>query len=189
VDHKGWLPQLIPDKTGYTVLIAVERKLASMIPLVCNIPQHEVMVELVEAVVGIKQSRAKASFTLIAREANVLSRPGVDLRGQQSFSANVQHNCVVLRVFIVLHSADTILCPPGRLRIMAWMAWRLAFMPDQRPVQSWTLPHALVASTFVLAWKQSDHRCIHASLTLRGRMPGVLLSATVRTMFTARYTA
>jgi hypothetical protein len=60
-------------------------------------------------------------------------------------------------------------------------------MPERRSAQSWRLPHALVASPFVLMWEQSDHKHIHTSPTSSGLTPGVLLRATVRTMSTARY--
>jgi hypothetical protein len=73
------------------------------------------MVELIEAIAGIKQSRANSSLTLIAREVSILSRPRVNLRGQQSLSTNALHGCAVLQVTIMLFNADTILRTPGRL--------------------------------------------------------------------------
>ena len=59
-------------------------------------------------------------------------------------------------------------------------------MPDRRPAHSWVFPHALVAATFVLVWLQSDHSRIQDSPIPRGRTPGDLSRATVRTVFTAR---
>ena len=59
------------------VPVAVERKPATFVPTVRHIPQHEVAVELVEAILGIKQSQAKTGLLLIAGEADTLSRPRV----------------------------------------------------------------------------------------------------------------
>jgi hypothetical protein len=88
MDHKSWLPRHGLNNAANPVTVAIECKPASPIPQVGHIPEHEVSVELVEAIMGIKQSQAKASLLLIAREAGVLSHPRVDPRVQQSLCAN-----------------------------------------------------------------------------------------------------
>jgi hypothetical protein len=79
------------------------------------VPQHQVVVELVKAIAGIKQSRAKASLRLLAREATIFSHPGINSRGQQPLRLNSSHGCSVLLVAVLLLSAVAILRPPGRL--------------------------------------------------------------------------
>ncbi len=70
--------------------------------------------------------------------------------------------------------------------VRARTVWRLALMPDQRPVHSWVFPRAVVATTFVLVSLQSDHSRSHDSLTPSGCTLGGLSRAMVHAVFTAR---
>jgi hypothetical protein len=53
-----------------------------------NVPEHEVSVQLVEAIVGIKQSRAKAGAPLVAGVVVIFSRTGVNRRVRHPIRVN-----------------------------------------------------------------------------------------------------
>jgi hypothetical protein len=52
------------------------------------VPKHEVLVQLVKAIAGIKQSRAKAGAPLVAGVAVIFSRTGVNLGVRHPIRAN-----------------------------------------------------------------------------------------------------
>ena len=56
MDDEGWMPWLSPDQAANLVPVAIECKPAPTIPKVRHIPEHEVAVQLVEAISGIKES-------------------------------------------------------------------------------------------------------------------------------------
>ncbi len=99
------------------VPVPIERKLAPLVPAVSHVPQHEVAVDLVEAVAGIKESRDKASPRLVVGEVGILSCPGINPRGKHALGADtIPQGCVAGRVTILLLLSGSILGPTHRLR-------------------------------------------------------------------------
>jgi hypothetical protein len=75
--------------------VPVERKLGHLVPVVGHVPQHEVVVELIEAVAGIEGSRAKASPWLVAGEAGILSCPEINPEGKHTFcTETILQGCI-----------------------------------------------------------------------------------------------
>ncbi len=58
--------------------VPVECKLAYSVPVVGHVLQHEVAVELVDAIPGVDESRAKASPRQVAGEAGILNCPRIN---------------------------------------------------------------------------------------------------------------
>ena len=56
VDDEGWVPWLSPDQAANPVPVAIECEPTPLIPEVGHIPEHEVVVQLVETISGIKES-------------------------------------------------------------------------------------------------------------------------------------
>jgi hypothetical protein len=56
VDDVGWVPWLHPDQAANPVPVANECKAATQIPKVSHIPKHEVAVQLIDAIFGVKES-------------------------------------------------------------------------------------------------------------------------------------
>ena len=63
--------------------------------MVGHIPQHEVAVDLVEAVAGVKESRPKIGPQLIAGESGFLSRTRIDPGGEHVLGAEPTSETIV----------------------------------------------------------------------------------------------
>ncbi len=97
--------------------VPIERKPAPLFPVVSQVPKHEVAVDLVEAIAGIKESRAEASPRLVAGEAGVLSCPRINPGGKHTLNMDtIQLGCIAGRVAIILLLSGYILGPSRRLR-------------------------------------------------------------------------
>ncbi len=97
--------------------VPVEGKPAPLISAVGIVPKHEVSVDLVEAIAGIKESSAKASLRFILEEAGVLGCPGINPGGKHAISADtIPQGCVAGVTAILLLLSGTILGPFRRLR-------------------------------------------------------------------------
>ena len=68
--------------------VPIECKQTPTIPKMGNIPQHEVSVQLVEAIAGIKRSRAKAIAPLVVGVVVIFSRTGVNRGVRHPIRAN-----------------------------------------------------------------------------------------------------
>ncbi len=77
------------------VPVPVERKPARPVPTVGHIPQHEVAVDLVEAIAGIKESRPKTGPRLVAGEFGFLGRTRIDPRGEHALGAKPTSKTIV----------------------------------------------------------------------------------------------
>ncbi len=99
------------------MLVLVECKPAHSVPAVGYVPQHEVAVELIEAIASIDESRAKASPRLVAGEAGILSCPGINLGGKHTLSADtVPQGCIAGWVTIFLLLSGFVLSLSCQLR-------------------------------------------------------------------------
>jgi hypothetical protein len=56
VDDDGQCPGLGPDQAANPMPVAVECKPTPLVPQVGHIPKHEVTVQLIEAISGVKES-------------------------------------------------------------------------------------------------------------------------------------
>jgi hypothetical protein len=117
VDHKGWLSWLGPDQASDPAPVPIKRKPGPLVPEVSHIPQHEVAVDLIEAIAGIKESRAEASPWLVAEEAGILSCPGINPRGKHALGADtIPQGCIAGLVAITFLLSGYVLGPSRRLR-------------------------------------------------------------------------
>jgi len=78
VDHDGLRAGLAPNQAADPMPVPIECKPTPTIPKVGDVPEHEVSVQLVEAIAGIKQSRAKAGAPLVAEVVVIFSCTGVN---------------------------------------------------------------------------------------------------------------
>jgi hypothetical protein len=84
---------------------------------VSHVPQHEVAVDLVEAVASIKKGRGEASPWLIAVKAGILSCPRIDPGGKHALGADtIPQACIAGQVTIILLLSGYVLGPSRRLR-------------------------------------------------------------------------
>ena len=115
LDDNGRVTWRRPHHAPNPVPVSVKRKPAPPIPQVGHVPQHEVAVELVEAISGIEQSRAEPRPLLVAGVAVVLRRPWVDPRAKHPFRTNPlaqgQNPLIPIVPFLT-----RVLCPSRRLR-------------------------------------------------------------------------
>ena len=96
--------------------VPVECESAPPIPTVGHVPQHEVAVELIEAVTGVEERRAKAGPRFVPGECGILSCPGISPWGEHTLGANASsQGCVAGRVTVVLLLRGAVLGPSRRL--------------------------------------------------------------------------
>ncbi len=97
--------------------VPIECKSALLVPLVGHGSQHEVAVDLIEAVAGLEESRAKASPWLVAGEAGIRTCPAINPRGKHALGVDtILQGCIAGWVSILLLLSGSVLGLSRRLR-------------------------------------------------------------------------
>ncbi len=98
MDHQGLLPQVISDKADPQVAVAVEGKVAALMPSVGNIPQHEESVQFLEGIACIKQRYTKSGVGGVMRVILIVGCILVD-PGVICCNGAIQNVPIFVRIF------------------------------------------------------------------------------------------
>ncbi len=152
--------------------VAVEGKPTCLHPAVGYGPQHQVPVDFIEAIPGIEECSPKAAVRHIAQAGGISGFAG-SVVGMTTIDVPLVAGCGAV-------TSPPLCSHPADCSHTARTACRLPSIPTCRPAQRLTLPHAVVAPTFVSELRQSTQCLIQIFPHAKGRTPGFLSPANMR---------
>ncbi len=102
MDHDGLRAGLAPNKAADPMPVPIECKPTPTIPKVGDVPKHELSVQLIEAIVGIKQRRTKAGAPLVVGVVVIFSRTGFNCLVRHPVRANSLPKSLVAQWIAIL---------------------------------------------------------------------------------------